>query len=52
MRKGELDNDVAEVGRRAILIRKFNSIRVGVKNIVNALVHEGYQDVKKDHGSE
>lgn len=52
IRKAMLDNDLMEVGRRAILIRKFNSLRVEIKNVINELTHEGFIDVKKDHISE
>jgi hypothetical protein len=52
MRKGFLDNNIEEVGRRAILIRKFNALRVNFKNIVNNIVNEGIQDIKHDHLSQ
>jgi hypothetical protein len=52
LRQGELDKDLKEVGRRAILIRKFNSLRVGFKNIINKIYGDGFQDYKKNHLSE
>lgn len=52
IRQGKLDGALSEVGRRAIEIRKLNSLRVQLKNIINAVVHEGFIDVKKDHISE
>lgn len=52
MRQGKLDGDLVETGRRAILIRKFNGVRVRVKNLVNLMTGEGVQDVKIDHLSQ
>lgn len=52
LRQGALDNDLVETGRRAILIRKFNAIRVSLKNLVNNIVGEGVQDVKTNHLSQ
>jgi len=52
VRQGKLDNDLPEVGRRAIEIRNWNKKRVTLKNEINALVGEGFQDIKKDHWSE
>jgi hypothetical protein len=52
IRQGAIDNEVQEVGRRAILIRKFNSLRVGFKNIINQLVGEGFKEIKVNHISE
>jgi hypothetical protein len=49
VRLGKLDGALSEVGRRAIEIREHNSLRVQVKNIINKLVDEGFQDLKKDH---
>lgn len=43
---------LAQIGVTAILIRNINSIRVDVKNMVNAFAREGFKDVKKDHLSE
>ena len=51
LRLGKLDGALSEVGRRAIEIREHNSLRVQVKNILNKLVGEGFQDIKKDHVS-
>lgn len=52
VRQGKLDKDEAEVGRRAINIRNYNKERVSLKNNLNELVGEGFQDIKKDHISE
>ena len=41
-----------EVGRRAIQIRNWNKQRIVLKNELNQLVGEGFQEVKKDHASE
>jgi len=52
LRKGKLDGALTEVGIRAIKIREHNRLRVEVKNIINLLTREGFQDVKQDHVSE
>jgi len=52
VRQGKLDNDLMEVGRRAIQIRDWNKKRVTLKNAINVTTGEGFQDIKKDHGSE
>lgn len=52
LRREMLDHDLEETGRRAIQIRKINSIRVQLKNYINFTVGEGVQDVKRDHISE
>ena len=52
VRQGKLDNDLMEVGRRAIQIRDLNRMRVALKNEINAAVGEGFEDIKKDHWSE
>ena len=49
LRKGKLDGALSEVGRRAIEIREHNNLRVQVKNIINFILHEGFQDIKKQH---
>jgi len=50
LRKGQLDNDLVETGKRAIMIRKINGVRVGIKNLINGLTGEGFMEVKnKDH---
>jgi hypothetical protein len=41
-----------EVGRRAILLRDMNKIRINIKNEINSTYNEGYIEVKIDHGSE
>jgi hypothetical protein len=52
IRQGKLDNDLMEVGRLAIQIRDWNKKRVALKNEINLKTGEGFQDIKKDHGSE
>jgi hypothetical protein len=52
IRQSKLDNDIAEVGRRAIIIRDWNKKRVVLKNYINTLLGEGNIDVKKSHASE
>jgi PIN domain nuclease of toxin-antitoxin system len=52
VRQGKLDNDLMEVGRRAIQIRDWNKKRITLKNTINVTTGEGFQDIKKDHGSE
>jgi len=50
LRSAQLDNDPTEVGKRAILIRKINGVRVGIKNLINSLTGQGFKEVKhKDH---
>lgn len=51
IRKGVIDNDLEEVGRRAVLIRKFNQCRVNLGNIVSLFLREGMLNIKKDHVS-
>lgn len=41
-----------EVGRRAILLRDMNKIRIEIKNEINSKYNEGYIEVKINHGSE
>lgn len=52
IRQGKLDDNLTEVGRRAIQIRDWNKKRVALKNEINRKTGEGFQDIKKDHGSE
>ena len=52
MRKGRLDGALSEVGRRAIEIRNLNGLRVGIKNIINKSLNEGFIDIKSNHLSE
>lgn len=40
-----------EVGRRAILIREKNKIRVGIKNEMVEKYEEGFKDIKMNHAS-
>jgi hypothetical protein len=48
-KEGELG--LEEVGRRAILIRGLNKIRVGYKNEIVEVFNEGYKDIKMNHAS-
>ena len=41
-----------EIGRRALKIRDYNNIRVGIKNKINSMYNEGFIEVKMNHGSE
>jgi hypothetical protein len=43
---------LSKIGMITILIRDFNSIRVGLKNLVNLIESQGYQDKKLKHLSE
>ncbi|MBN1363895.1 MAG: hypothetical protein JW976_03730 [Syntrophaceae bacterium] len=52
VRRGKLDNDLMEVGRRAIQIRDWNKKRVALKNEINLKTGEGFQDIKQNHSSE
>lgn len=49
IRKGALDKDFEETGRRAIATRKTNKFRTDFKNIINKLVGEGTQNIKVNH---
>ncbi len=40
-----------EVGRRALHLRKLNGIRINIKNEINSRYHEGFTEVKINHGS-
>ena len=40
-----------EVGRRAIIIRGKNKIRVGIKNEMVEKYNEGFKDIKMNHAS-
>ncbi|MBN1470138.1 MAG: hypothetical protein JW925_00025 [Syntrophaceae bacterium] len=52
IRQGALDSNLREVGHRAIQIRDWNKKRVALKNEINLKTGEGFQDIKKYHGSE
>jgi len=52
IRNSQLDDNFVEAGKRAIMVRKINGIRVSVKNLVNNLTGEGFQEIKKEHLSE
>lgn len=43
---------LAKIGTTTILIRNFNHLRVGLKNIINIMTKTGFQDIKKAHLSE
>ena len=49
-KEGELG--LEEVGRRAIMIRDKNKLRVGMKNKIVEETGLGFKDVKVNHGSE
>lgn len=38
-----------EIGRRAILIREKNKIRVGIKNKITEITGSGFKDIKINH---
>jgi hypothetical protein len=40
-----------EVGRRALKIRNYNGIRVNIKNTINSLFNQGFNEIKTDHAS-
>ena len=48
-KEGELG--LEEVGRRALLIRENNKIRVGYKNDIVEIFNVGYKDIKMNHVS-
>jgi hypothetical protein len=52
VRKGALDNDLPEVGNRAVLIRKTNAERISVKNTVNIMCGVPLRTKKSNHLSE
>lgn len=52
IRQGVIDNDPAQIAARAILVREFNQIRVGLGNVVLALLKQGMLNYKKEHVSE
>ena len=52
IRNAQLDDNFIETGKRAIMCRKVNGIRVVAKNLVNSLTREGFQEIKKSHLSE
>ncbi len=52
LRKGkEQELGLAEVGRRALLIREKNKQRISIKNSIVKQTGLGYQDVKMNHAS-
>jgi hypothetical protein len=48
MRRGLLDHDLPEMGKRAIKIRDFNAKRIEYKNAINK---DSFQEVKIHHRS-
>lgn len=53
IRRGkEGDLGLEEVGRRTLILRDKNKIRVGIKNEIVRQFGEGYEDVKMNHASE
>jgi len=42
----------AEIGARALLIRDWNFLRIGIKNKINELTKTGFKEIKKEHCSE
>src|SRR3989344_3109976 len=49
-KEGELG--LEEVGRRAILIRNLNKIRISIKNEITEVTGSGFKDVKVNHASQ
>lgn len=43
---------LVNIGLCALLIREFNALRIGIKNLLNATIGEGLQEVKGNHLSE
>lgn len=43
---------LSKIGATTILIRNFNHLRVKIKNLINKISGEGFEDIKKDHLSE
>ena len=53
IRQGLVDDDPLIVYTRAILVREFNAVRVGLGNTVSALMKQDDSfNIKKDHVSE
>ena len=52
IRQGVIDDDPAQIAARAVLVREFNRARVGLGNVVLALLGEGMLNLKKEHASE
>ena len=52
IRKGKLDNDLLEVGRRAVEIRNLNKERVSIKDAINEYTSYGFKEVKVNHLSQ
>ena len=49
-KEGELG--LEEVGRRAILIREINKVRISIKNEIVEATGSGFKDIKMNHASE
>ena len=53
IRKGKDENlGLEEIGRRAILVRDYNKLRVSIKNEIVRTTEMGFEDVKVNHISE
>lgn len=53
IRKGNEDIlGLEEIGRRALMIRDLNNIRVSLKNEINSNLGQGFIEYKMNHGSE
>lgn len=52
IRQGVIDDNPAQIAARAILVREFNQVRVGLGNVVLALLGVKFINYKKDHVSE
>lgn len=49
LRQGKIDNDKSAVRDAAVRTRELNTVRTGLRNFINKLVGEGFQEIKKDH---
>ena len=49
IRKGKLDGDLEETGRRAIQVRELNNERIALKNAINEISKTGFKEVKVNH---
>ncbi len=48
----ENEKALSKMGIIATLIKHYNHVRVEMKNLINKMVGEGFQDIKKNHLSE
>jgi hypothetical protein len=51
IRKGKLDGNLLEVGKRAIKIRDLNDERIQLKNAINDFCKTGFKETKVNHAS-